>query len=725
MPYWWQQIPIIRAVIPYVLGILTVIFSGFQGFLPFWPTVISTTVLSLVAHWITSKKYALRWLVGIPLTLLFFAIGYQNTINQRTIQDENHFQYRAGEEDLLAARILKPTEIKPNSIKAVVNIQAIYDSSKAFLSKGKSWIYFAKDSNAVNLNYGDVVLLKNNLSLIEPPKNPDQFNLKKFLAYRNIYHQGYFESEDWERTGIQDQNAFYATIYNIRNKVLSWLKAHIDREKEFGVAAALLVGYKAAINDKLRQSYASTGAMHVLAVSGLHVGILYVLLSGFLSSFGKLGLPEWGQATLIIGFLWFYAFLTGLSPSVFRAATMFTFVTIGQNMKRITNIYGSIVTSFFVLLLINPFLITQVGFQLSYSAVIGIVFLQPKIYSWVPEPRFWLPRQIWSVTAVSLAAQIATFPLGIFYFNQFPTYFFISNLMVIPAAATILYTGIAFILIQALGLLMIGDLLGQLLNLILWCLNQMIFWVENLPNALVEGLYLTTPQLALLYGFIITFVLSLAFRQKRLLFTGLICFISLWSLIAIEKVKDYQTPQLTLHHVSGSSLMSFVHGSSGFYLGDQKILKNQEQLQFNSYRYFWKQDINPKKAPKYVWDSITKAHLVDDIIKVDQPFIIFKDQKILWVDENFYLPKAKHLNQKFNVDYLILSHGPEFKPKKLKKVCDFDTLIIDGSLKPWEQTEWVQACKSWNIKCWPTDEKGAFQITKQSKIKTFNYAGAF
>jgi len=725
MPYWWQQIPIIRAVIPYVLGILTVIFSGFEAFLPFWPTVISATVLALVAHWITSKKYALRWLVGIPLTLVFFAIGYQNTINQRTIQDEDHFQYHAGEEDLLAARILKPTETKPNSIKAVVNIQAIYDSNKSFLSKGKSWVYFSKDSNALNLNYGDVVLLKNNLSLIEPPKNPDQFNLKKFLAYHNIYHQAYFESEDWERTGIQEQNAFYATIYNIRNKVLSWLKAHIDREKEFGVAAALLVGYKAAINDKLRQSYASTGAMHVLAVSGLHVGILYLLLSRFLSSFGKLGLPEWGQAIVIIGFLWFYAFLTGLSPSVFRAATMFTFVTIGQNMKRITNIYGSIITSLFVLLLINPFLITQVGFQLSYAAVIGIVFLQPKIYSLIPEPRFWLPRQLWSLTAVSLAAQIATFPLGIFYFNQFPTYFFISNLMVIPAAATILYTGIAFILIQALGLLMIGNLLGQLLNLILWCLNQMIFRVENLPNSLIEGLYLTTPQLALLYGFIFTLVFSLAFRQKRLLFAGLICFISLWSLIAIEKVKDYQTPQLTFHHVSGSSLVSFVHGSSGFYLGDQKILKNQEQLKFNSYRYFWEQGINPKEAPKYAWDSITKAHVVDDIIKIDKPFIIFKDQKILWVDENFHLPKAKHLNQKFNIDYLILSHGPEFKPKKLKKVCDFETLIIDGSLKPWEQTEWVQACKSWNNKCWPTDEKGAFQITKQNKIKTFNYAGAF
>ena len=208
--------------------------------------------------------------------------------------------------------------------------------------------------------------------------------------------------------------------------------------KQLKVASALLLGYRENLDKELVKSYASAGAMHVLAVSGLHVGILYLLLTRIFSFLKKVKKVKNGKfilTILIVSFLWFYAIMTGLSASVMRATTMFSFIVIGNELlNRKTSIYNTLAVSAIILMIINPFIVYQVGFQLSYVAVVGIVYLQPKLnrlfYS-----RYKLVRGVWAITCVSLAAQIATFPLSLHYFHQFSTYFFISNLIVIPASS--------------------------------------------------------------------------------------------------------------------------------------------------------------------------------------------------------------------------------------------------------------------------------------------------
>ena len=242
---------------------------------------------------------------------------------------------------------------------------------------------------------------------------------------------------------------------------------------------------KDELDFEVKQAYAAAGAMHVLAVSGLHVGIIFLILNTLLAILDTSKKGRIVKAIILLISLWSYAMITGLSPSVLRAATMFSFVIMGTVLNRSSSIYNTLAASAFFILIINPNLLFEVGFQLSYVAVLGIVYLQPLIYKRI-YTRWWLLDKVWAITAVSIAAQIATLPLTLFYFNQFPVYFMLSNLLVIPSAAVILILGI--LLFIASPIPFISESIGWVLNKFIEGLNFGIKEIEVLPNSLIEGL---------------------------------------------------------------------------------------------------------------------------------------------------------------------------------------------------------------------------------------------
>jgi competence protein ComEC len=249
------------------------------------------------------------------------------------------------------------------------------------------------------------------------------------------------KSGDWELLQVKEDNIFFSTIYKMREYFLSILSTYVRDRNQFAVASAIMLGYNDYMNGDITRAYASSGALHVLSVSGLHVGIMFFMLNVLLKFMDNRGRKlEITKSVSIILFIWLYACLTGLSPSVLRSAMMFSLIQSGTLLKRHVNTFNIVFGSAVVLMLFNPFIVTEVGFRLSYLAVLGIIYLQPKIYSlWAFKN--WFLDKAWMIVAVSLAAQIATFPLSLLYFHQFPNLFLISNLVVIPVSNLILFLG--------------------------------------------------------------------------------------------------------------------------------------------------------------------------------------------------------------------------------------------------------------------------------------------
>jgi len=341
----------------------------------------------------------------------------------------------------------------------------------------------------------------------------------------------------------------------------------LPNREERSVVSALTLGYRTEIDQDTLDYFASTGAMHVLSVSGLHVALIFVIL-GFLLSFlkrGKIGPIVF--SVVMITFLWIYAFISGFSPPVQRSTLMFTFVIIGNGIRRPVNIYNSLTASALFLILLNPNVLFDVGFQLSYLAIFGIVLIQPVLFN-IFEFTNPILKWSWSLFTVSLAAQLLTFPLGFFYFNQFPNLFWLSNFVVVPITTFIMWFGIAFfIFIPFHSLAMfIGMIIQKLTFVMLWALKVM----DAQPIALSRGIVLTVWQTWLLYGIIISILMFGFSKRKQWIFYGLFLIIALQCSVIIANFKlinqrhifVYNTRNTMIHLINGRNNYLITNGTS-------------------------------------------------------------------------------------------------------------------------------------------------------------------
>ncbi|MGB1218008.1 MAG: ComEC/Rec2 family competence protein, partial [Saprospiraceae bacterium] len=329
--------------------------------------------------------------------------------------------------------------VKKNSFQVKLNTTKIRVDSVWHSCSGQILFYFPSDSLSEEINYGDELFIQTRINKPNKNLNPKGFDYKKYLHFQNVHYTGRVVKNNWQIVNKYEKENLYSFSHRTRKKGLDLLRKHLPSENEFAVGSALILGDKKEMTEEVQNAYAETGATHVLAVSGLHVGIVYAIIT-FIFGFIKSRKKGFNAFRLILSLIliWSFALITGFSPSVIRAATMFSFLTIGDLFTREKNIYNTLAGSAFIILLVNPYLLFSIGFQLSYLAVISIIFFQPLIYkSWYVENKFG--KFIWGLISVSLAAQIMTLPISLYYFHQFPTYFILSGLVVIPAAGIIMY----------------------------------------------------------------------------------------------------------------------------------------------------------------------------------------------------------------------------------------------------------------------------------------------
>ena len=708
--YFWNSYPFVRLTIVLILGI--VCFGHFSTIWNSPITILSVGVLFYSILGFISRKYSyykLRHLNGIlALIIIFFLGGYFTKVKYHS---HSNFHYKNLDAKIrgFTGVITSPVNERTNHLRYDFELEQIVTIEDSILqTNGKIHLYVRKDSITIPFEYGDRLnVYSRQFYSISEPNNPGEFNYKLYLKRQNIYSHAFVKEDEIQVAEHTQPNHFLKWAYTLRDAANHTIDKNIPQPRENGIAKALLLGIKDHLDNDVKKAYSSAGAMHVLAVSGLHVGILFLivkLIFGRLRESGRWGKYAFGAISVSI--IWLYAAVTGLSPSVLRAATMFSLIGISQASAREGNIYNTLGLAAFILLSFDPYLTYSVGFQLSFAAVIGIVYLQPKFYRLL-NFRLWLPDKAWAITCVSLAAQLATFPLSAFYFHQFPTYFLVSNLIVIPASFLMLTGGI-FMLVADPVCSSIGEWTGFVLQQFMWLINELISYVHILPKSLIEWIYMDQFGLFLTYCIVFTLIAGLHYKAfKTLIISAIFGLVFLfWTLLSNEI--QSRSNELIFYEISGKTAIDYIHGHSATLYVNSYTPDELELLAFQ---------INPTRL------SLHLRPISESIFTFENAGFTMKNvihqgaianQKIIIFDSTTF-----HLGFKdvIETDYIIINNQAVKSLKWLQDNFNFGTIIISTRNSMSYSRKMKKQAEELDLSLHSMKEDGALRISLKEDIK--------
>lgn len=573
----WTPYAFVRIAFYFIAGILSAIYFPLRIALePALLTGFALVALYLahaLLYWRSTRKFNPGWSGLLTVALM----GYLTVTQRSEIDRSDHLIHNSDTIQYYRAVITSYPGEGPKTWKQIAEVKGIRISRGWLPASGKVLLYINREAYPLPFGYGDILLVKGNPQLIPRPANPHEFDYGRFLSLRYIVHQHYLQKDAAIRTGNKPSNAIMALSMATRTRAVAIFQRYIPGDQEQGVASALVLGDKGGLDDNLYDAFAASGTMHVLAVSGLHVGIIYAMMM-FLLRPARRFLGKWGLALISILTLWTYAFVTGLSPSVLRATTMFTFVAFAGPWARRTNIYNTLAVSAFALLLIEPNLILSVSFQLSYAAVLGIVYFYPRLApAWQPDS--WIAVRVWQMSCVSIAAQLATFPIASYYFHQFPLYFLIANLLAIPLSFAILVTGIG-LLASALWT-PLAWAMGHLLSYLILTLNKIVAITADLPFSTIDDLYITPLQCWMLIGLAGAGILLCELRQFRVMYLAVFFSLAFGFDQWIREFRDSRKNKVVVYQLSGHFGMDLIHNGTSYFFADSLLAKDAKSIDYH------------------------------------------------------------------------------------------------------------------------------------------------
>jgi competence protein ComEC len=594
----------------------------------------------------------------IGLSGIFF-FGYLHLLSSTSSRQGDHLLNERDEVVAYEAIVRSAPESKAKSWKLQVEVLRVKTEDWKVRS-GHVMLYVSKKSlEKIPWVYGDRLLIKGTPNQLQPPANPNEFDFKRFLSFRNIYHQQFVLSDQIRFIDHAERKGFIYYSHRVRAWATDVIRKNIPGQQEQSIAMALVLGVTEGIDTDLQSAYAASGAMHVLAVSGLHVGIIYGIILVLLRPLNRYSWSRWVVAGISILLLWSFAFVTGLSPSVLRAVTMFSFIALARPLGWHSNIYNTLAASAFVLLIYNPYLIMSVGFQLSYLAVIGIVYLQRPIYNLL-EIDNRVGDWVWQITCVSIAAQIATFSLGMLYFHQFPVYFLVSNLFVIPLSTLVLISGIVLLVVSGWSALagIIGAGLQQLIKL----LNWLVFKTEEMPFSLISDIYLSTFQCWVLIGGLCALTFMIQYRSVKWMYAAFFVAIVFVGTQYLHLHQWVNREQFVVYSVSGYSALEWINHGVSYFKADSTLQADQERMRFH---------IRPNRLKRGVSLVNTKIPF-SKILPQGIEAVYWKDNRILLAQN-----KEAQLPQLAEIDYLVVARNA-VAPEALNGLSA-KKIILDGS----------------------------------------------
>ncbi|WP_162342835.1 ComEC/Rec2 family competence protein [Cyclobacterium salsum] len=554
----FSEFPFVRYTIFFVIGVLLYPYSNHMppGRLLLILSILLVLYIGLVGTYTPKARKSLYFLVPTIAYFNLVVMGMFVASIRDVHHDPDHLVHFSGISEYLA-EVKELDQQKPKSIANLVEVYAVRTPSGWQTAKGKVQIYHR---SASQLMPGSLLLIAGRPERIPSSKNPEAFDYASFMAQKRIYFSD-FIAVDFKLLHLGELPPWQSGILALRQYLEGKVLKYVEDDASAQIAKALLLGQKKALDEEIGEAYATAGAMHILAVSGLHVGIIYGFFFLFFKPQKAKKIQRVLYLSLVVLLIWLYAAITGFSPSVLRAATMFTFISIAQMKSRNPSIFNPLALSAMVLLVYDPFLVYAVGFQLSYTALLGILLFQPLIASlWNPDSR-WL-RYLWDISSVGLAAQLATFPLAIHYFHVFPTYFLLSNLLAIPGAFIIMSLGLPFLLLSYWSVP--ASFLGSLVNEAIGLLNEGIFGLQKLPFAKLEFLYFRLPEMILIWLLLFcTYQLLIQKRKRQVLWV-----VSVLVLLGVYRIfeswEKARQHYLLVYQVEQGLAIDYVYGAQVF-----------------------------------------------------------------------------------------------------------------------------------------------------------------
>lgn len=673
--------PFLRLVVALSVGIVAFVCIGFR-----WWILVSVVVISvaLFAIYITTKsRHRIGIIFGLSAVLSIVALGYWLGYDFDSRIPRFAENKKQGFFEVELTRY--PIE-KQNSVLLYTNLLQYSDSTSCENIKGKAILYLQKDSNSLSLKSGDRLIIYTTLSLPEKTGNPDEFDFGRHLLRNGICGTGYASADRWKRISGADGFSLMRLAQQCRLKLLDISrKMNIDGN-EFAIISALTLGYTDAISPELRDSFSVTGASHILSVSGLHVGIIYVMLGlmlGFLDKWKRTRKIKW---IAVILFLWFYAFVTGLSPSVSRSVFMFSLFAVAKITDRQSSVYNNIFLSAFVLLIINPMWLFNVGFQLSYSALLAILYFQPKIAKWLVFKNRIL-TYCWELTSVSIAAQLGAAPLCLYYFHQFPNYFLLSNFVGVPLSGIIIYLDVALLITNSIP--MIGSIVSWLLVTTTKLMYGGLQIIENLPFV-TTNIWIDSVQLILIYASVFAIGLlmyKIKYKYFLLFFVSAILF---FGINIFRAVSDTNIDELVVFNSKRSVTVNMVN------IRQNTVITNNVETSKTLAKDFWLH--HGIAAPDY--------HILDTIFGIDA---------FRFADKNFIVISSNKIYDKYattllTTDYLIITKGVLPSENLLKYYFAPKCIVLTADVGTKSKKVFERLSKTRGIGYYSIAEQGAFRI---------------
>lgn len=668
-----HTVPFLRLLIPLMLGIVFAEYFIVENSVIYISILIS--ILGLFIFQLAPflrKSYSFSFIYGIFIFILCFSVGSAR-IKQSNASMQLH---SVNSITAFKGKIKIQPDEKPKSIACILRVEATKISDRWKSANANVLLYIAKDSLAKFLSQGDEIVVSTTLSRVSNHGNPNEFNYARYLQRKSILYSTYVNNRYWKLIARNEAVNLKSIAIGWRQKLLRIYKRVGLENEPYEILAALTLGARDEVSEDVRTVWSAAGATHVLAVSGLHVGIIFAVMQFLLSFLAGSKVGRFVRGFLLIVSLWGYALLTGLSPSVMRAASMFSILAIALIINRKGTIYNSLAISACALLLYDPFVLFDVGFQFSYLAVVSIVFFQPKLDKLL-QTRSFVLRWSWKLFTVSLAAQIGTFPLAIFYFHQFPSYFFLSNFVIIPFAGLLIYASALLLIFSELD--GVAKVLSFLLQHFVEFIHWLIYQIQSLPGALIEQISFSPIQVVLIYTLIITLTIALIWKRKHALFASLIILIS-FKILSLTNLYSNENQEMVVFNANKQTVVCIRDGNFALVLSD--TILNEKQKQYLVYPYGML-----KGVKRYQYDILKKNDLR-----------LFNDKLIAIIGDDI----LKDQIQELNADYIILRNNALRKSQELLKVMQGE-IIHDAS-------NYRAKSGRFNKNIWDTRKSGAYCV---------------
>ena len=679
-----HKYPFFRLAVPWMLGIYCGDRFSDSFSEPLWGFLACILWACLSFLFYFSERYSWRWCFGVSLSLFCLAGGWLSVNLQLKTAAETEFPK---EEAVYRLRVNDFPEVRERTFLCRVWLKERHDSLGIHPVNKQAILYFQRDSLSSRLQMGEELWVRSRISPPVSARNFDEFDYARYLIRKGISGTGFVASGHWQFSECRKEKEGIATVLyrlaaSYRTQIENLYRRLGIEGDELAVLSALTLGDKTDLSESVRESYSVAGVSHVLALSGLHIGLLYALAFFLLRPLllgGQSGRVL--RSLLLILLLWLFAFFTGLSPSVVRSAAMFSIWALADLCGRQSFSLNTLALTAWLMLLVRPVWLFDVGFQLSFAAVLSILLFQPFLYRLCPV-RHRAGTYLWGLVSVSVAAQLGTAPLVLFYFSRFSTHFLLTNLLVVPLVTLILYAAVVLLLLTPMSGLQAVAAVG--LEKMLRMLNLLVRWVEQLPYASVDGIWLYPLEVAGCYLVLGAFFCYLCHRRYARLVTALVLFAAWGAVHSFAVWTDRPRTSIVFYNVRGCPAVHCIESSGHSCIQYADSLSNRQRLRQTAANYWHHCHLYPPAEGSR--DSVGQHFFRR------QQLICWHGQRVCMVTDNRWKQQRTD-GAVCRVDYLYICKGYTGQLAALTRLFLPGCIILDSSLSDYRRNRLKEECQ--------------------------------